>query len=54
MESISHIESRGKVGSCIFNYSDVELMNLYRRAILEEIETNSGKKIAKVKKSKKE
>jgi len=39
MESISHIESRGKVGSCIFKYSDIELMNLYRRAILEEIET---------------
>jgi len=39
MEPISHIESRGKIGSCVFNYSDAELMNLYRRAILDEIET---------------
>src|SRR5437867_5093261 len=39
MESINYVESRGKIGSCIFNYPDEELMNLYRRAILEEIET---------------
>jgi len=39
MEPITYVESRGKFGSCIFNYSDIELMNLYRRAILEEIET---------------
>lgn len=39
MEPISNIKSRGKVGSCVFNFSDIELMNLYRRAILEEIET---------------
>ena len=39
MEAISYIESRGKIGSCIFNYSDEALMNLYRRAILAEIET---------------
>lgn len=39
MEPISHIKAEGKIGSCIFNYSDIELMNLYRRSILEEIET---------------
>lgn len=39
MESINHIKSKGKVGSCIFNYLDVELTNLYRRALLKEIET---------------
>lgn len=39
MEPISHIKTEGKIGSCVFNYSDIELMNLYRRSILEEIET---------------
>jgi hypothetical protein len=39
MEPISHIKIEEKIGSCIFNYSDEELMNLYRRAILDEIET---------------
>jgi len=39
MEPISYIKSEEKIGSCVFNYSDIELMNLYRRAILEEIET---------------
>lgn len=39
MQPITNIKSVGKVGSCVFNYSDIELMNLYRRAILSEIET---------------
>jgi hypothetical protein len=39
MKPISHIKSDGRVGSCIFNYPNEDLMNLYRRAILSEIET---------------
>lgn len=36
---IGNIEHDEKMGSCIFRSSDIELVNLYRRAILSEIET---------------